>query len=38
VARFELGSTVVLVVEAPPSLQWTCKPGERIRLGQALVR
>jgi len=35
--RFELGSTVVLVFEAPPSLNFVIEPNEIVRVGQKVV-
>ncbi|EJT98898.1 phosphatidylserine decarboxylase [Dacryopinax primogenitus] len=33
---FALGSTIVLVFEAPQRWEWSVKPGEKVRVGQAL--
>ncbi|OQS00179.1 phosphatidylserine decarboxylase [Thraustotheca clavata] len=38
VAQFKLGSTVVLVFEAPEDFEFTVQPGEKIRFGQAIGR
>jgi len=35
---FRLGSTVVLVFEAPADFEWTAAPGEVLRVGEALGR
>ena len=35
--RFELGSTVILLAE-PGRLRWTLKPGQPVRLGQAIAQ
>ena len=32
---FKLGSTVVMVFEAPRGFQFTVKPGEKVKVGQA---
>ncbi|CAE6482110.1 unnamed protein product [Rhizoctonia solani] len=32
---FKLGSTVVMVFEAPPNFRFTVKPGEKVKVGQA---
>jgi len=34
VGMFKLGSTVVLVFEAPANLKWKIAPGEKIRFGE----
>jgi phosphatidylserine decarboxylase len=34
---FHLGSTVVLFVERVASLEWRVRPGDRVRVGQALA-
>lgn len=36
IGRFELGSTVVYIFEAPSSFTWKVQPGDKIKLGQAL--
>ncbi|KAL5113025.1 Phosphatidylserine decarboxylase proenzyme mitochondrial [Taenia crassiceps] len=37
--HFKLGSSIVLIFEAPQSgFEWTVKPGERIKCGEALMR
>ncbi|KDO32457.1 hypothetical protein SPRG_02934 [Saprolegnia parasitica CBS 223.65] len=36
VAQFKLGSTVVLVFEAPDDFEFTVQPGEKIRFGQPM--
>ncbi|CAH0521717.1 unnamed protein product [Peronospora belbahrii] len=35
-AQFKLGSTVVLVFEAPTSFQFTIKPGDKLLLGKCI--
>lgn len=35
-AQFKLGSTVVLVFEAPKSFQFTVKPGDKVTLGKCI--
>lgn len=32
---FKLGSTVILLFEAPEDFEFTVKPGETVRMGQA---
>lgn len=36
VGRFELGSTVVLLFQAPPDFAWQAQVGDAIKVGQAL--
>lgn len=36
VGMFKLGSTVVMVFEAPESFQWTIKEGDRVKFGQPI--
>ena len=36
VGMFKLGSTVVMIFEAPESFQWTITAGEQIKYGQAV--
>jgi phosphatidylserine decarboxylase len=36
VGKFHLGSTIVLVFEAPKSFQWKVNAGEKISLGQRI--
>lgn len=38
IGHFELGSTVVLVFEAPTGSQWSVTPGESVKLGQPLLQ
>ena len=38
VGHFRMGSSLVLVFEAPEGFEWTAKPGERIQVGQSLGR
>ena len=38
VGGFLLGSTIVLVFEAPESFTFDVQPGEKVRVGQALGR
>ncbi|KAM3180514.1 hypothetical protein ACTXT7_016139 [Hymenolepis weldensis] len=39
VGYFKMGSTIVLVFEGPESgFEWTVKPGDKVKFGQALVR
>ena len=35
---FSFGSTIVMVFEAPADLQWAVGPGDKVRMGEALVR
>lgn len=35
---FSFGSTIVMVFEAPADLQWAVGPGDKVRMGQAMVR
>ncbi len=34
---FSFGSTIVMVFEAPEDLQWAVGPGDKVRMGEALV-
>ena len=36
VGMFRLGSTVVMIFEAPKGFQWSVKEGDRVRYGQAI--
>ena len=38
VGHFRMGSSIVMVFEAPEEFEWTVKVGERIRVGQSLGR
>jgi phosphatidylserine decarboxylase len=35
-AVFQMGSTVVLIFEAPPTYQFTLQPGQKVKLGQTI--
>lgn len=37
IGHFELGSTLVIVFEAPSGSSWKCTPGERVKLGTPLL-
>lgn len=38
IGHFELGSTVVLIFEAPSGSSWTISPGDRVELGKPLFK
>lgn len=38
IGHFELGSTLVLIFEAPKDSQWIVNPGEKLKLGQPLFK
>ena len=38
VGMFKLGSTVVLIFEAPANLEWTRQKGEHIRFGEVFAK
>ena len=38
VGHFRMGSSIVMVFEAPEGFEWTAKVGERIKMGQSLGR
>jgi phosphatidylserine decarboxylase len=38
VGMFKLGSTVVLVFEAPANLEWTIEPGQSIKYGESFAK
>ena len=35
---FKLGSTIVMIFEAPSTLQWSKEAGERIKFGEMLYQ
>lgn len=37
IGRFELGSTVVYIFEAPPNAQWNVSPGSSVKLGEPII-
>lgn len=37
IGHFELGSTLVLIFEAPSGSTWQVEPGQRVKLGQPLL-
>ena len=38
IGHFELGSTVVLIFEAPTNSEWQVFPGDRVKLGKPLIK
>ncbi len=38
IGHFELGSTVVLIFEAPSGSSWSVSPGDQIKLGEPLLK
>jgi phosphatidylserine decarboxylase len=36
IAQFKLGSTVVLVFEAPENFEFTVQPGDKLTLGKSI--
>lgn len=37
IGRFELGSTVVYIFEAPSNVEWKVSPGSSVKLGEPLI-
>lgn len=35
--KFDMGSTVVVIFEAEPEMQWAVKAGQKLKVGQSLV-
>jgi len=35
--KFDMGSTVVVIFEAAPEMQWAVKAGQKLKVGQSLV-
>ena len=38
IGMFKLGSTIVLVFEASPNTEWMVKPGDKVKVGQLLLK
>lgn len=36
IGEFRMGSTIVLIFEAPPTFQFSISPGERVKMGQGI--